>query len=330
MSKRKKKLKRKFIFVLIFIVFIIALSIMIAIKFEQRAEAIRALEQKYEELRIEAEKLQIYTDCLNTPYKAENVDSLFAELLQELNANSVSIYFEDIDNDYTLKFNESKSQYAASIIKLYAASYLLDNARNGNINLNDTITYTTKYSSIAGLKLATRNVGEEITLSDLIDYSISVSDNGAYRMLSDYIGVNTLKEYARNTLDVNLTITESDRFGYLTVDDTNKLLNHIYNFIQTDDEYTDLIINAMNNTYYNGLNFDDKTFLHKYGYYGQYFNNIGIYNANNAYLISIFTLYGNPDQGTLNKVNELSKKIYDIYNINIEAKENYCHNLAYN
>ncbi len=330
MSKRKKSRKRKSIFILIFIVFIIALIGIIATKFEERAAAIRALEQRYEELRIEAEKMQKYTDCLNTPYKDASIDDLFNQLIQELNSNSVSIYFEDIDNDYFLTSNENKNQYAASIIKLYAAAYLLDNARNGNINLDDTITYTSNYASIAGLKLSTRTVGEEITLRDLIDYSISVSDNGAYRMLSDYIGVNELKEYAQNTLDVSLTITQSDRFGYMSVTDTNKLLNHVYNFIQIDDEYTDLIVNAMNNTYYNGLNFDDKIFLHKYGYYGSYFNNIGIYNSGSPYLISIFTLYGDPDQGALTRVNDISQKIYDIYNANIEAKENYCYNLAYN
>lgn len=327
MKKRKKKLKLKFI--LIFILFMIGLICYISYALQKRAEAIAELERQYEELRIEKGKKEAYNACLEEPYKDAIIDDLFNELLVTLDSSNTSIYFEEINNDYTFTFNENKNQYAASIIKLYAASYLLDNARNGNINLNDTITYTSNYASIAGLKLKTRTVGEEITISDLIDYSISVSDNGAYRMLSNYIGVETLKEYAKNTLDVNLTITETDRFGTLDVTDTNKLLNHIYEFIQTDDEYTDLLVNAMNNTYYNGLNFDNITFLHKYGYYGYYFNNIGIYNSDNPYLISIFTLYGNPDEGALTKVNEISKQIYNIYNTNLELKEDYCYSLAY-
>ena len=322
------KKKRKITFILIFIVFIIGLIGYTSYALEKRAEAIEELEKEFEAKRIEDEKKRVYNECLNTPYKAEIVDTMFNELIANLD-NQVSIYFEELNNSYTLTTNADTSRYAASIIKLYAAAYLLDNARNGNINLNDTITYTSNYASIAGLKLSTRTVGEEITLSDLIDYSISVSDNGAYRMLSNYIGVNNLKEYAQNTLNVNLTITESDRFGYLTVEDTNKLLNHLYEFIQTDDEYSDLLVNAMNNTYYNGLNFDDKTFLHKYGYYGSYFNNVGINNTNNPYLISIFTLYGDPDQGALSKVNEISKQIYNIYNTNLELKEDYCYSLAY-
>ena len=307
----------------------IGLICYISYALQKRAEAIAELERQYEELRIEKEKQEAYNACLEEPYKDESINNLFNELLATLDSSNISIYFEEINNDYTFTFNENKNQYAASIIKLYAASYLLDNARNGNINLNDTITYASNYASIAGLKLKTRTVGEEITISDLIDYSISVSDNGAYRMLSNYIGVETLKEYTKNALDVNLTITESDRFGTLDVTDTNKLLNHIYEFIQTDDEYTDLLVNAMNNTYYNGLNFDNIAFLHKYGYYGYYFNNIGIYNSDNPYLISIFTLYGNPDEGALAKVNEISKQIYNIYNTNLELKEDYCYSLAY-
>lgn len=330
MSKRKKSKKRKYLFIILFLVFIICLIGFIKESWNSQALAIKTLEQKYTEIRIEAQKLKKYTDCLNVPYKDDSTDTAFNELVNSLANNRIAIYFEDINNSYTLTYNENKNHYAASIIKLYAAIYLLDNARAGTIDLNSTITYTNKYVATAGNKLRLRNIGEEITLSDLINYSISVSDNGAYFMLSDYIGVNQLKEYAKNTLDVNLTINQNDLFGYLDVTDTNKLLNYIYKFIQIDDEYTTILTNAMNNTYYNALNFDNITYLHKYGYYDQYFNNIGIYNENTPYLISIFTYYGNPDKGALTKVQEINKKIYDIYQANLQAKDNYCYNIAYN
>lgn len=319
------KKKKRIIFALIFIVFIISLVCYIAYSWQERKKAILELERQYEEQR---EKERIYNECLNTPYKDEYIDIMFNELLNSLD-NNVSIYFEELNNEYTFTYNENQTQYAASIIKLFEASYLIENARAGIINLDDTITYTSSYATIAGLKLSTRTIGEEITIRDLIDYSISVSDNGAHIMLINYIGVNELKEYAQNTLNATLTISESDKYGYLTVNDTNKLLKHIYDLIQVDDEYTELLVTAMNNTYYNALNFDDITFLHKYGYYGRYFNNIGIYNSDNPYLISIFTLYGHPDQGSTEKINELSKQIYNIYNTNLELKEEYCYSSAY-
>ena len=173
----------------------------------------------------------------------EYIDIMFNELLNSLD-NNVSIYFEELNNEYTFTYNENQTQYAASIIKLFEASYLIENARAGIINLDDTITYTSSYATIAGLKLSTRTIGEEITIRDLIDYSISASDNGAHIMLINYIGVNELKEYAQNTLKATLTISESDKYGYLTVNDTNKLLKHIYDLIRVDDEYTELLEEA--------------------------------------------------------------------------------------
>jgi len=162
-------------------------------------------------------------------------------------------------------------------------------------------------------------------------YAISVSDNGAHRMLTDYIGVDNLRNYAHDTLGVNLTINENDRFGYMNVTTTNTLLKHVYELLQNDNEYTTLLKDAMNNTYYNALNFDDITYLHKYGYYNQYFHDIGIYDDYyNPYTISIFTLYGNPDTGALDEVSNISKEIYNIYQTNLDKKEEYCYNLAYN
>lgn len=327
MSKRKKSKKSKYLFIVLFLIIVICIIFYFC---KKPILALGPFEQKYAELRITAQKKQKYNDCLSKPYQDESVTEQFNELINTLADNSLGIYFEDINNGYSLTYNETKNHYAASIIKLYAAIYLLDNARNNSINIYDTITYTKGYSPVAGEKLSGRKVGEEITLSDLINYSISVSDNGAYLMLIDYIGVNNLKEYAKNTLDVTLTINQNDKFGYLDVTDTNKLLKYVYEFIQTDDEYSTILIDAMNNTYYNALNFNNITFLHKYGYYGQYFNNIGIYNSNNPYLISIFTLYGDPDKGALNKVQDISTNIFNIYQANLEAKDNYCYNLAYN
>ena len=251
----------------------------------------------------------------------EIIDTLFEELLETTNA---AIYFEDINNNYTLTNRENASFYGASIIKLYLATYLVENARTGDINLDTTITYTYNYSLYKGRLLSTRTVGEEITLRDLIYYSIAVSDNGAYMMLSDYVGVNTWKNYANKLFDTNLNISENNRFSYLTVTDTNELLKYVYDFIQFDDEYSNLLIEAMNNTYFNSLNFDDVTFLHKYGYYEVNYNDIGIYNSDNPYLVSIFTLYGPEEEYMFEQTKNISESIYEIYQTNLDLKEEYC------
>lgn len=321
----KKKFKRK-PKALKCLIFIIILGLTITIIFQYRTVAYNE-EQRLIEIKEEQEKKEKeererkYNTCMNTPYKDEIIDTLFEELLETTNA---AIYFEDINNNYTLTNRENASFYGASIIKLYLATYLVENARTGDIDLDTTITYTYNYSLYKGRLLSTRTVGEEITLRDLIYYSIAVSDNGAYMMLSDYVGVNTLKNYAKNLFDTNLNISENNRFSYLTVTDTNELLKYVYDFIQFDDEYSNLLIEAMNNTYFNSLNFDDVTFLHKYGYYEVNYNNIGIYNSDNPYLVSIFTLYGPEEEYMFEQTRNISESIYEIYQTNLDLKEEYC------
>ena len=326
----KKKFKRK-PKALKCLIFIIILGLTITIIFQYRTVAYneeqRLIEIKEEQERKEKEERERkYNTCMNTPYKDEIIDTLFEELLETTNA---AIYFEDINNNYTLTNRENASFYGASIIKLYLATYLVENARTGDINLDTTITYTYNYSLYKGRLLSTRTVGEEITLRDLIYYSIAVSDKGAYMMLSDYIGVNTLKKYAKNLFDTNLNISEENRFSYLTVTDTNELLKYVYDFIQFDDEYSKLLVDAMNNTYFNSLNFDNITFLHKYGYYEVNYNDIGIYDSTNPYLVSIFTLYGPEEEYMFEQTKNISESIYEIYQTNLDLKEEYCTNYAY-
>ena len=320
---KKKSIKRCLI--IIIIVLILILGALIALYFTSKQK----LEEYNTELLELYAKLEVnneYASCLITPYKSKEVDALFNELLNTLNTNELSIYFEDLNNEYTLTINPDTIYYNASIIKLFDASYIIDN----NVDLNDTITFTEDYRSMAKEGLLNYELNAEVPIKDIMYYAISVSDNGAHRMLTDYIGVDNLRNYAKNTLGITLTITDSDRFGNMSVTSTNTLLKHVYELLQNDNDYTALLKDAMNNDYYNGLNFDEKTFLHKYGYYNQYYHDIGIYNSLNPYVISIFTLFGNPDTGALEKVNNISKEIYNIYQTNLDKKEEYCYNLAYN
>lgn len=320
---KKKSIKRCLI--IIIIVLILILGALIALYFTSK-QKLEEYNTELLELYAKLEANNEYASCLITPYKSEEVDALFNELLNTLNTNELSIYFEDLNNDYTLTINPDTTYYNASIIKLFDASYIIDN----NVDLNDTITFTEDYRSMAKEGLLNYELNAEVPIKDIMYYAISVSDNGAHRMLTDYIGVDNLRNYAKNTLGITLTITDSDRFGNMSVTSTNTLLKHVYELLQNDNDYTALLKDAMNNDYYNGLNFDEKTFLHKYGYYNQYYHDIGIYNSLNPYVISIFTLFGNPDTGALEKVNNISKEIYNIYQTNLDKKEEYCYNLAYN
>jgi len=80
-----------------------------------------------------------------------------------------------------------------------------------------------------------------------------------------------------------------------------------------------------NNSYYNFLNFEETTFLHKYGFTSPYYNELGIYNSTYPYLISLFTNLPSLEYQTF--IPEFSKEVFSIYQSNLKEKEDYCNSV---
>lgn len=263
------------------------------------------------------EKLLEYQKCMDTPYKSEKLDLMFEELTKEYN---VAIYFKDLNNDYTLNLNSTKVYYSASAAKLFDVIYLVEEAREGNINLNDTLTYKPSDARQGSIGMKQHKYNDKVAIIEMIKYMLLYSDNTAHFMLVNYIGVDTINEYFS---DINLHFTKEQPFcnNYTTLMAIYSL-ERIYDILKIDDEYSKVIKDAMNNNNMNYLKFDNVNILHKYGYYDMYYHDIGIYDSDNPYLIAILTLYGNSNyQG---KVKALSKGIYEIYSKNLEEKESIC------
>lgn len=268
-------------------------------------------------------KKQKYNDCLIKPYKDESIDRIFNELVNDYKNTGVSIYFKDIYNQYTLSLNESKIYYSASASKLFEVIYLIEQARDKKIDLNTSLTYEPKLARTGSIGMKKHKYYDEVSINELISYILMYSDNTAHLMLIDYIGLDTLKNYFS---DYDLVLLESDPFvRNYTAYKASLSLDRLYNILNIDDEYSSLIKESMNNLNFNYLNFDDKIFYHKYGWYDMNFHDIGIYDNTYPYTIVILTQYGNKGEDVYgNKIREISKKIYEIYNKNLQLKEEYC------
>ena len=102
----------------------------------------------------------------------------------------------------------------------------------------------------------------------------------------------------------------------------NKSLELLYELLKVDDEYSQIIREAMSNEVENTLNFDDVKFLHKYGEYDVWHNDTGIYDSEDPYLVSILTTEALGDyKGLISGVN---KDLYTIYKKNLDSKKEYC------
>lgn len=276
----------------------------------------------FQETNIQKEVDVYYQKCLNSPYVSEKSERLIQEFLNKYQNDTFALYFEDINNQYTILKNENKVYYGASLIKLLDATYLIRQAMAGEISLEETVEYQVKHQRLYSMGMDSYFFGDKVSLSDLIHYAISYSDNTAHEMLYEYIGVEQLKEYA-SSLGVFLTINQEEHFGNLTVTMANNILKEVFDILFLDNEYSELLFKSMNNTYFNSLNYDGVEILHKYGSLDPHFHDIGIYNDfDYPYFISVMSLIG--EQENPNKITRIHREIRDIYKSNLLDKTSYC------
>ncbi|MGN1311413.1 MAG: immunoglobulin-like domain-containing protein [Bacilli bacterium] len=203
-------------------------------------------------------------------------DDTIVRYIKENNYN-VSIGYYNLITGEEYYYQENKIYYGASLIKTLEAIYLYDN------NL----------------------VTEE--LKPYIKKAISISDNDAHYYLLNRIGKNNLKNYGIALGALNTLTGTTDSYGNTTVRDQIIYLKKLYNLSKNNYELKSYFIND----YGNYLKFNDLTIMHKYGYYGQYYHDVGIVLEDNPYVIVILTNHGNSNKKEV--INNLSKLMYSYH-----------------
>jgi len=188
----------------------------------------------------------------------------------------VSIGYYNLVTGEEFYYRENKIYYGASLIKTLDAIYLYDN------NL----------------------VTDE--LKDYIKKAISKSDNDSHYYLINYIGKNNLKNYGIKLGAYN-TLNGNDSYGNTTVKDQIVYLKKLYEICKSNEELKSYFIND----YGNYLNYYNLTVMHKYGYYGQYYHDVGIVLDEEPYIVVVLTNHGNGNKKEV--INNLSKVIFDYH-----------------
>ena len=284
-------------------------------------------EQNNEEDRkkLEEEKEKKYKECMEKPYKMDSLEAEFSELFKSYDGRNLSLYFKDIKNDYSFSLDPNRIYYSGCVVKLFVTIYLVERARAGEIDLHDTLTYLPQDKHAYSDLTDQHEFYEEIPITTLMDYYLTISDNSAYMIIMRSFGSSNINQYFWDKYGIELPFTDSHPFiANYNANIANRSLELLYNVLQIDDEYTALIKKAMDNDEENALNFDNVRILHKYGELAPYHNDIGIYDSDYPYLVSVLSLYANDDY--MGKISSVSRDMYNIYKKNLDAKEAYCRN----
>lgn len=232
-----------------------------------------------------------YTDTTNKEYSASrklNVSSECNVLFDELKAYiksqpyDISFGYYNFEEDYQYTYHPDKVYYGASLVKTIDALYVYE-------------------------KLDANSLKEEVKKA------ISVSDNDAHQAIVNSIGLNNLRNYGRNTIGMQnfLTTATNTCYGNTTINDQLAAWKYLNNFIKTNKKGAELESYFIND-YYNDLIFsEDVTMLHKYGWLGSYFHNVGIAKTNSPYIIAVLT-NGNNVTAQREIIKKLSEMTYEI------------------
>ena len=290
------------------------------------AEEKRILEEQKKKEAEERRKKKLYDECLKRAYsdsdKTEDINNAVSNLNNYIKDNySASIVYEDLTYGFYYEYREETVYYAASTIKALEALYIYEKAREGVIDLNDTITYTKKYKVSYSTGVSKYKIGDKITLRDLVKYSVIYSDNSAHQMLISYIGKSTLKKYGNDLGAVN-TLVGGDNFGHISAKDGYIYMKSINEFFKKDDIYTKELKSFFLEAEQKELSVNNLDVANKYGLYKKYYHNMGIMYDERPYIISIFTLEGLKNKEE--KINDISNKVYELHLLYKTNREKVC------
>ncbi len=319
-----KKIINKYnkLFKFIFLLFLFILLIILFCFFYKDRTVKLIYEEKEKILKEETVDKFKYETCINQLVDNEEIKTKKEELKKYIinNHPNTSIKYYDIKTKMDFVYNEKEIYYGASLIKTLTALYIYDFALTDPTILDKTMTYTSNYKKSHSLEMQKRKIGEEITIRDLIKYSINVSDNTAHFMLVDYIGFNTLKEYG-NKIGNKHTLVGFDKYGNIDLSDAFNYMYLIYDYIDKNQLGKELK-EFFDSEYYNFLKIDNTKVLHKYGYYNTVFHDIGIVLDENPYIIVVLTRYGFLNKESI--VKDISSKIRTFHNYYNEKIKEIC------
>ncbi len=186
-------------------------------------------------------------DCLKAPLTNKqltdsllNISKELENLFNESNYN-FAFKYKDIYTGFTISYNSSQPIFEASTIKAPEAIYIYEEAEKENINLNDTIKYTSNYYSEGTGKLKNTSFNANYTISELVGYSIMYSDNAAHLMLNNKYKTSNMYNYWTN-LGTTTIFKQNSAWGNINADDATIYMEELYNYYINENKYSEELL----------------------------------------------------------------------------------------
>ena len=273
-------------------------------------------------------KTDSLVDCLKKPLGENDITDEMKNISKELeNTMNESKYnfafkYKDLNTGFSLSYNSSQPIFAASTIKAPEAIYIYEEAEKGNINLDDTITYTANYYSDGTGILKNRQFNVDYSVRELVSYSIIHSDNAAHLMLNNKYKSENIYNYWSN-LGTTVIYKNNTKWGDINANDATIYMTELYNYVSKDNQYSKELLDYFKKSWkIISIPNKDIVIASKSGWRDYSLHDVSLIFDKNPYTLTILSNRGYTDYESF--FNKISNLIYNFHQMYWQKKINSC------
>lgn len=201
----------------------------------------------------------------------------------------VSVGYYGLDSGAEYTYNPGQRYNAASLMKAPFCMYILQQASEGNCDLDKPLQYTEKFVSKGTGRLKNLPVGEWYSIRTLVEYAIRYSDNAALRMLRNEFGTAGFTAYAGQLGIPKPEVIQLITNSTITVEEALIYMKAIRQFIQNNPN--GVLLRQYMTTTTNPMIVSSQNYpvVRKYGWANQSFHDMAIIEAPQPYVLVILT-----------------------------------------
>ena len=189
-------------------------------------------------------------------FPAVNAESVFADtdakVAQYLNDGTEYAVYLAYPQKSDKKFiYNSKPMRSASMIKVFIMAAVMDKAKNGELDINETLTLRGSDKVGGAGILAGYASGTELTLREVMELMITHSDNTATNMVIDRVGMSAINAYIqregygdtvlrRKMMDYDAIAAGRENFS--SVRDLGEFFFRLYNYECVNEHYDKIML----------------------------------------------------------------------------------------
>ena len=221
----------------------------------------------------------------------DDLEIMLQEMVATRGGDQIGISYLCLTTGRQISINGDQFFNAASTSKLPTHMMVADDVHHGRITWNSSVTFTSAdYESGTGILQHSIQVGDAITASQLLELSITHSDNIAHHMLAR--GFTGQGQARRNAFFSRYLPGQTPPTNNsLTTDQLMTLLQILYEGRYHIEGY-EIIIEHMSNTTWNDRLYTDMTadhLSHIIGTFYGYTHDAGIFHLEHPYILVVMT-----------------------------------------